>query len=156
MVAHDTMQPQALALVVLFPVLSTIFVALRVWIRVTMQQFHWGAYSISLIFQSHLLTYATPTDDGLCVVACVLAVAYAGVVYHWIQYQWFGFHVWDIPDYVRAVDNQVFASKLNMAQQMLYNPILGIVKASIILFLLRLGDRRWFIRYGLIAFFIFK
>jgi hypothetical protein len=44
MVAHDTMQPQALALVVLFPVLSTIFVALRVWIRVTMQQFHWGAY----------------------------------------------------------------------------------------------------------------
>jgi hypothetical protein len=64
--------------------------------------------------------------------------------------------VWDIPDYVRAVDNQVFASKLNMAQQMLYNPILGIVKASIILFLLRLGDRRWFIRYGLIAFFIFK
>jgi hypothetical protein len=64
--------------------------------------------------------------------------------------------VWDIPDYVRAVDNQVFASKLNMAQQLLYNPILGIVKASIILFLLRLGDRRWFIRYGLIAFFIFK
>jgi hypothetical protein len=54
------------------------------------------------------------------------------------------------------VDNQVFSSKLNMAQQMLYNPILGVVKASIILFLLRLGDRRWFIRYGLIAFFIFK
>jgi hypothetical protein len=59
MVAHDTMQPQALALVVLFPVLSTIFVALRVWIRVTMQQFHWGAYSTSLIFRRHLLTYAT-------------------------------------------------------------------------------------------------
>jgi hypothetical protein len=57
---------------------------------------------------------------------------------------------------VRTVDNQVYSSKLNMAQQMLYNPILGIVKASIILFLLRLGDRRWFIRYGLIAFFIFK
>jgi hypothetical protein len=159
MVAHDTMQPQALALVVLFPVLSTIFVALRVWIRITMQQFHWGAYITSpqsYYLEPIVLTYAIPTDDGLCVVACVLAVAYAGVVYHWIQYQWFGYHVWDIPDYVRAVDNQVFASKLNMAQQLLYNPILGIVKASIILFLLRLGDRRWFIRYGLIAFFIFK
>jgi hypothetical protein len=159
MVAHDTMQPQALTLVVLFPVLSTIFVALRVWIRITMQQFHWGACSElpqSYLFELVLLTCAISTDDGLCVVACVLAVAYAGVVYHWIQYQWFGYHVWDIPDHVRAVDNQVFASKLNMAQQLLYNPILGIVKASIILFLLRLGDRRWFIRYGLIAFFIFK
>jgi hypothetical protein len=159
MVAHDTMQPQALALVVLFPVLSTIFVALRVWIRITMQQFRWGACSElpqSYFFELVLLTCAISTDDGLCVVACVLAVAYAGVVYRWILYQWFGYHVWDIPDYVRAVDNQVFASKLNMAQQLLYNPILGIVKASIILFLLRLGDRRWFIRYGLIAFFIFK
>ena len=38
----DTMQPQALALIVLFPVLSTIVVGLRVWIRVTMKQFHWG------------------------------------------------------------------------------------------------------------------
>jgi hypothetical protein len=102
------------------------------------------------------LAYTISTDDGLCVVACVLAVAYAGVVYRWIIANWFGFHVWDIPDHVRTVENQVFASKLNMAQQMLYNPILGIVKASIILFLLRLGDRRWFIRYGLIAFFVFK
>jgi hypothetical protein len=122
---------------------------------------HYAAVSLGCVqyitYLSKAFTYLCyPTDDGLCVVACVLAVAYAGVVYHWIQYQWFGFHVWDIPDHVRTVDNQVFASKLNMAQQMLYNPILGIVKASIILFLLRLGDRRWFIRYGLIAFFIFK
>jgi hypothetical protein len=101
-------------------------------------------------------TYAVPTDDGLCVVACTLAVAYAGVVYRWVQINFFGYHVWDIPDYVRAVDNQIFSSKLNMIQQLLYNPILGIVKASIILFLLRLGDRRSIIRYGLIAFFIFK
>ena len=88
MVAHDTMQPQALALVVLFPVLSTIIVALRVWIRITMQQFHWGAYSESpgrYLDERIVLTHAIPTDDGLCVVACVLAVAYAGVVYHWIQ-----------------------------------------------------------------------
>jgi hypothetical protein len=134
-------------------------------------------HSLKLLSERVALTYATSTDDGLCVVACVLAVAYAGVVYRWIIANFFGYRmnvnlkvclvepnthisshtdVWDIPDYVRAVDNQVFASKLNMAQQMLYNPILGIVKASIILFLLRLGDRRWFIRYGLIAFFIFK
>jgi hypothetical protein len=88
MVAHDTMQPQALALVVLFPVLSTVFVALRVWIRVTTQQFHWGAYrkSTRRYFVERIVrTHAIPTDDGLCVVACVLAVAYAGVVYHWIQ-----------------------------------------------------------------------
>ena len=88
--------------------------------------------------------------------AWALAVAYAGVVYHWIQVNWFGYHVWDIPAHVRTVENQVLSSKLNMAQQLLYNPILGIVKASIILFLLRLGDRRPIIKYGLIAFFLFK
>jgi hypothetical protein len=94
MVAHDTMQPQALALVVLFPVLSTIFVALRVWIRITMQQFRWGACSElpqSYFFELVLLTCAISTDDGLCVVACVLAVAYAGVVYRWILAMHFGY-----------------------------------------------------------------
>jgi hypothetical protein len=66
MVAHDTMQPQALALVVLFPVLSTIFVALRVWIRVTMQQFHWGAYThYSYVSNAlHLLTLSQQTMDS--------------------------------------------------------------------------------------------
>jgi hypothetical protein len=96
MVAHDTMQPQALVLVVLFPVLSTIFVVLRVWIRITMQQFHWGAYITSprsYLVKPNVLTFTIPTDDGLCVVCCVLAVAYAGVVYHWIQVNWFGYHI---------------------------------------------------------------
>lgn len=88
--------------------------------------------------------------------AWALAVAYAGVVYYWIQVNFFGYHVWEVPNHVLAEDNQILSSKLNMAQQLLYNPILGIVKASIILFLLRMGDRRLIIRYGLIAFFIFK
>jgi hypothetical protein len=156
MVAHDTMQPQVLALVILFPALSTVLVALRVWIRVTMQQFRWGVYNTQESLCQIRSTDAIPTDDRLCVAAWALAVAYAGILYYWIRFNWFGYHVWDIPDYVSAEDNQILSTKLNMAQQLLYNPILGIVKASIILFLLRLGDRRKIIRYGLIAFFVFK
>jgi hypothetical protein len=69
-----------------------------------------------------------------------LAVAYARVCYKWIRVNWFGYHVWDIPKF--SVEQEVFAAQLNMAQDLLYNPILCIVKASVILFLLHLGDHR--------------
>jgi hypothetical protein len=37
-----TTQPQALALVILFPVVSTVVVALREFARITIKQFSWG------------------------------------------------------------------------------------------------------------------
>lgn len=45
---HDSMQPKVLALVVLFPILSTIVVGLRVWQRLWMKQFKAGRQSVAL------------------------------------------------------------------------------------------------------------
>jgi len=38
----QTLQPTALVLIVVFPALSTITVAARVWIRIVTRQFNWG------------------------------------------------------------------------------------------------------------------
>jgi hypothetical protein len=65
-----------------------------------------------------------------------------------------GFHIWDITE--RSTDDQVYSLKLAMAMQLLYTPILCLVKASIIVFLLRLGDQRRVIRYPLKALFAFN
>ncbi|KAM0718965.1 hypothetical protein Q7P37_006037 [Cladosporium fusiforme] len=127
----DTVQPNLLAVVVVFPVLSTIFVALRVGFR-----------SYSRHFKS---------DDALCVAAWALAVANAGTVYKFIQVQHIGYHYWDFP--TPTPEDHVLGSKYGFAQQLLYNPILGLVKASILVFLLRLGDQRKLIKYSLHALF---
>jgi hypothetical protein len=46
------------------------------------------------------------------------------------------------------------AAKYDLANQLLYNPILALVKASIVFFLWRLEDRRKVIRWSLVSFFI--
>jgi hypothetical protein len=48
----------------------------------------------------------------------------------------------------------VEAAKYDLANQLLYNPILALVKASIVFFLWRLQDRRKVIRWSLVSFFI--
>lgn len=65
---------------------------------------------------------------------------------------WQGYHVYDIPDF--SIDERVESAKYDIANQLLYNPILALVKASIVFFLWRLEDRRKVIRWSLIAFFI--
>ncbi len=53
---------------------------------------------------------------------------------------WQGYHVWDIPE--QSIEEKTIGLKYNIANQLLYNPILAIVKASVIIFLFRLEDRR--------------
>jgi len=55
-----------------------------------------------------------------------------------------------------TVQQKVLAGKYNIANQLLYNPILSIVKTSVIIFLWRLGDKRRIIRLALSAFFAFN
>lgn len=45
------------------------------------------------------------------------------------------------------------AAKYDIANQLLYNPILALVKTSIVFFLWRLEDRRKIIRWSLVSFF---
>lgn len=83
-----------------------------------------------------------------------MAVANAGVLYKYIQLTHVGYHVWDVPE--QTSEDQVHNNKISMVQQLLYNPILSLVKASIMVFLFRLGDRRKIIRWSLIGLFLFN
>ncbi|KAI7228099.1 hypothetical protein KC330_g8070 [Hortaea werneckii] len=123
----DTLQPRALGLIVLWPVLATIAVALRVYTRASMRQFR--------------------SDDHIVVVAYLLAVGQTIMVYLYTLKSWQGYHFYDIPDLTAKEHAQ--ASKYDLANQLLYNPILALVKASVICFLWRLRDRRNSIRWSL-------
>ncbi|OQN98712.1 hypothetical protein B0A48_15378 [Cryoendolithus antarcticus] len=126
----ENMQPRVLAAVVVFPILSTVSVAARVATRLWMKQFYW--------------------DDTLCLIGWAFAVSYAVVEYIWIKMNWFGYHVVDIPKL--SLEETILATKYSLAQQVLYNPVLGLVKASMVVFFLRLGDRRKAIKWTLLVF----
>ena len=61
------------------------------------------------------------------------------------------YHIYDIPP--TSMEQKVRAEKYNLANQLLYNPILAIVKVSVILFLFRLGDKRPIVRWNLHVLF---
>jgi len=67
---------------------------------------------------------------------------------------WYGYHTRDVPEL--SVQDKILSDKVFFAQGLLYNPVLGLVKWSIILFLLRLDDRRRYIRWTLIALQVFN
>jgi len=91
-------------------------------------------------------------DDYTILVAWSLAVGQAVVSYLVSVKTWEGYHGYDIPDL--TIEQRVEAAKYDIANQLLYNPILALVKASIVFFLWRLEDRRKVIRWSLIAFSI--
>jgi hypothetical protein len=88
----------------------------------------------------------------MVLVAWLFAVGQAVMVSLYTVKSWQGYHYYDIPDL--SIADRTQAAKYDLANQLLYNPILALVKASIVLFLWRLEDRRKVIRWSLIAFFI--
>jgi hypothetical protein len=79
--------------------------------------------------------------------AWALAVAQAGVFLKFVVLTNQGHQIWNI--FTPTVDQRVEADKWNMAQQLLYNPILCLVKASALVFLIRLGDQRTLVYWSL-------
>nr|OQO23057.1 hypothetical protein B0A51_08411 [Rachicladosporium sp. CCFEE 5018] len=126
----ENMQAQVLAAVVVFPILGTVSLAARVATRLWMKQFYW--------------------DDTLCIIGWAFAVSYAVVEYTWIKMNWFGYHLVDIPKL--SLEETIPATRDSLAQQVLYNPVLGLVKASMVVFYLRLGDQRRAIKWALYIF----
>ncbi|KAL3478836.1 hypothetical protein BJX99DRAFT_256043 [Aspergillus californicus] len=142
----DNVQTEALAIILIFPILSTLVMVLRCYSRFLIRQFGW--------------------DDVLILVAWLLAIGQAYTVYICsfplnvrvppltiyahnadTKLSYSGYHAWDIPK--QTIDEQVEAQRYNLANQLLYNPILAIVKASIIAFIFRLEDRRPVVRWNL-------
>ncbi|KAL4781137.1 hypothetical protein BJX76DRAFT_350415 [Aspergillus varians] len=123
----DNLQTEALAIILIFPILSTLVIILRCYSRFLIRQFGW--------------------DDVLIGIAWLFAVGQSATVWIYTKLSWQGYHVWDIPK--QTIAEQVKAQRFNLANQLLYNPILAIVKASIIVFIFRLQDRRPIVRWNL-------
>lgn len=84
----------------------------------------------------------------------MLAVAECVIAYDFTILSYQGYHYYDIPKL--SVEQQIRSQQLNLANQGTYIPILGIVKASIIVFLWRLDDPRRPIKLALVSLFAFN
>ncbi|KAF9881241.1 CFEM domain-containing protein [Colletotrichum karsti] len=115
-----------------FPAVALIIVALRVYSRVSTNQFGW--------------------DDGLICFAMVESLAETVASYFAMRYAFIGIHVKDIP----LVADQRLGSLWNYIIQLLYNPILALVKCSVLMFLLRLSGQKRRIRYAIIGLNVFN
>ncbi|KAK0111242.1 hypothetical protein ONS95_001615 [Cadophora gregata] len=131
----ETNQPEAIAIISVFCAVSTFFMALRVWSRIIAwkEDRSWDA----------LLVWS----DVLLMIAYVLAAAEVYVVITYTLITWQGYHKVDIPKL--SVEQRVRGQKYNLANQLLYNPILSLVKASVMFFLLRIGNTKKFVKYAL-------
>ncbi|KAK6219767.1 CFEM domain-containing protein [Colletotrichum tabaci] len=115
-----------------FPAIALIVVALRVYSRVSTKQFGW--------------------DDGLICFAMAESVAETAASYMGMRYAFLGVHVYDIP---MEADSRL-GSLWNYIIQLLYNPILALVKTSVLMFLLRLSGQKRSIRYTIIGLNVFN
>jgi hypothetical protein len=67
---------------------------------------------------------------------------------------WYGYRAADVP--ALSLHDKIFADKVFFTQGLLYNPVLGLVKWSVVIFLMRLGDRRKMIRWTLWGLLVFN
>ena len=90
----------------------------------------------------------------LIVTAWIISTAQVCTAAIWRKITWYGYHGRDIPEL--SVQDKILSDKVFFAQGLLYNPVLGLVKWSIILFLIRLDDRRRYVRWTLITLQVFN
>ncbi|KAI0017342.1 hypothetical protein F4780DRAFT_796506 [Xylariomycetidae sp. FL0641] len=110
-------QSSAIAILVVFPALALLVVCIRVAGRVSSHQFGW--------------------DDSLVCIAMAFSILETAASYMFIKTNFIGIRFEDIPPH-DPIPGQIW----NYAVQILYNPILALVKTSILLFLLRLFGQK--------------
>ncbi|OIW31727.1 hypothetical protein CONLIGDRAFT_237473 [Coniochaeta ligniaria NRRL 30616] len=122
------------AIVLFFPLLAFITCCLRVYGRISAKQFG--------------------LDDMLVVVAMAMSIGETAATYMFMKTNFIGVHIWDVPlpGTYPATPGLVW----NFAVQVLYNPILALVKTSVLVFLLRLGGQKPGVRYAIHALNIFN
>ncbi|KAK7409729.1 hypothetical protein QQX98_008110 [Neonectria punicea] len=91
-------------------------------------------------------------DDLLITLAMALSVAETGCSWKSMRTAFLGVHFADIPPQADIVLGQQW----NYIIQILYNPILAIVKTSVLLFLLRLGGQKKQVRLAIISLLAFN
>ncbi|KAI0118573.1 hypothetical protein F4776DRAFT_666006 [Hypoxylon sp. NC0597] len=115
-----------------FPAIALAVVGLRVYGRVRSRQFGW--------------------DDVLVCMAMAFSIAETGCSYMAMRTAYLGVHVYDIP---MGADVSL-GMYWNYIIQIIYNPILALVKCSVLTFLLRIGGQRRTIRYSIHALNLFN
>ncbi|KAJ1323588.1 alpha-methylacyl-CoA racemase [Microdochium nivale] len=111
-----------------FPALATFFYALRVYSRTSKKQFG--------------------LEDALVGVALIFSWTETCFTYYFMKYNYIGIHIWDVPFTNDPKPGMIF----NFAVQVAYNPILALVKTSILLFLLKLsGVQKPLVRWSIHA-----
>ncbi|KAL4806376.1 hypothetical protein BDV18DRAFT_160445 [Aspergillus unguis] len=121
-VPHDNLQSHAIGMIFAFPAVATVAVLLRVYIRVWMGSF--------------------AADDWVICSALILYWAETATSYFVIKLNYVGYHIWDLP----SDWSPTAGAKYSYATELLYNPILALIKTSILLFLLRLTGQKVAVR----------
>ncbi|KAK6596482.1 hypothetical protein H4I96_09134 [Botrytis cinerea] len=129
---HDSRQAQAFAITFVFPAIATVALFLRLY--------------------SRSLTRSFAADDWVICFAMIVYWAETYTSYKVIEYNYVGIHVWDLP----ADWDSVPGAKYGYATELIYNPILALVKTSILLFLLRLTGQKSNVRLTIIGLLIFN
>ncbi|RDW94961.1 hypothetical protein BP5796_00724 [Coleophoma crateriformis] len=129
---HDNLQGHALVILVAFPVLATISLALRLY--------------------SRSLTKTFAADDIFIIVAAIVYWAETYTSIKLVKTLYIGYHIWDIP--APPVFDSILGDKYSYATQLLYNPILALIKTSILLFLLRLTGQKSAVRKSIYALLV--
>ena len=130
-------------MICLFPVLSTIFVILRMYSRYLSRNFGWDDHlillSTLLLLGQTLTIYKCMWSANLRQIRVLtrIDVLVSGT----------GYHVYDLPK--QTIAEKITALKWSFAVQMLYHPLMCSIRASIIMFLFRMKDNRRRIRYSL-------
>ncbi|PYI01106.1 hypothetical protein BO78DRAFT_411746 [Aspergillus sclerotiicarbonarius CBS 121057] len=122
MTSSDNLQSQAIGLIFAFPAVATLAVALRIY--------------------SRLYTGGFALDDWIISIAGIFYWGETITSYYVIKCLYIGYHVWEIPENFP----KVLGAKYAYATELLYNPILGLVKTSVLVFLLRLTGQKIAVR----------
>ncbi|OBS24610.1 hypothetical protein FPOA_05150 [Fusarium poae] len=126
------LQQKGLAALFIFPSLSILIVSMRIYSRVTSR--------------------TTGLDDYLILGALLFALLMIGPLYMFIKLNYWGFRAYDVPKDLDLAAGFWW----NFLVQMFYNPVLALVKASILVFLLRLGGHKTNVRYAIHGLNIFN
>ncbi|EMD64289.1 hypothetical protein COCSADRAFT_117484 [Bipolaris sorokiniana ND90Pr] len=129
------LQLTCLGVIIGTPLLASIFVILRIYTR-------------------RKLNLRLSWDDWLIILPLLLSIALIGPSYRHVKMWHVGVHIWQVPpDEIEPNYDQYYA--VVMAFNLLNIPILPLVKASIILLLLRAGSVIQWLRRALYAILIF-